>query len=58
MYIRNTYKYNILRMDKINIDQNQFSDLINLTNGVFFPLKNFVSKVIINYNIFIYDFHI
>ena len=31
-------------MDKINVTQNQFSDLINLINGVFFPLKNFVTK--------------
>ena len=31
-------------MDKINITQNQFSDLINLLNGVFLPLKNFVTK--------------
>ena len=31
-------------MDKIDINQNQFSDLINLLNGVFFPLKNFVTK--------------
>jgi len=32
-------------MDKINITQNQFSDLINLFNDVFLPLKNFVTKV-------------
>ena len=32
-------------MDKINITQNQFSDLLNLLNDVFFPLKNFVTKV-------------
>ncbi len=31
-------------MVKISITQNQFSDLINLINGVFFPLKNFVTK--------------
>ena len=31
-------------MNKLNITQNQFSDLINLVNNVFFPLKNFVSK--------------
>ena len=31
-------------MNKIYINQNQFSDLINLLNDVFFPLKNFVSK--------------
>ncbi len=31
-------------MKKIHINKNQFSDLINLINGVFFPLKNFVSK--------------
>lgn len=43
-------------MNKIHISQNQFSDLINLINGVFFPLKNFVSKKefleIINYKKF------
>ena len=32
-------------MEKIHITQNQFSDLINLINGVFFPLKNFVTKI-------------
>tara|TARA_B100000787_G_scaffold52758_1_gene38126 strand:- start:6610 stop:7677 length:1068 start_codon:yes stop_codon:yes gene_type:complete len=32
-------------MSKINITKNQFSDLINLLNDVFLPLKNFVSKV-------------
>ena len=32
-------------MDKIHITQNQFSDLLNLLNGVFFPLKNFVTKL-------------
>ena len=31
-------------MDKIHINKNQFSDLINLRNNVFYPLKNFVSK--------------
>ena len=31
-------------MDKIHINQNQFSDLINLLNNVFYPLNNFVSK--------------
>jgi sulfate adenylyltransferase len=31
-------------MNKINITKNQFSDLINLINNVFFPLKNFVTK--------------
>jgi len=31
-------------MLKINLNQNQFSDLLNLINGVFFPLKNFVNK--------------
>ena len=31
-------------MNKIDITQNQFSDLINLVNNVFYPLKNFVSK--------------
>ena len=31
-------------MDKIHLSQNQFSDLINLINNVFFPLKNFVTK--------------
>ena len=32
-------------MDKIHITQNQFSDLLNLLNDVFFPLKNFVTKL-------------
>ena len=31
-------------MDKININKNQFSDLLNLTNNVFFPLKKFVNQ--------------
>ena len=31
-------------MNKIDITKNQFSDLINLVNKVFYPLKNFVSK--------------
>ena len=31
-------------MAKIHINKNQFSDLINLFNDVFLPLKNFVSK--------------
>ncbi len=31
-------------MDKIDITKNQFSDLINLFNDVFLPLKNFVTK--------------
>ena len=31
-------------MKKIHITQNQFSDLINLKNNVFSPVKNFVSK--------------
>ena len=31
-------------MDKIHLNKNQFSDLINLRNNVFYPLKNFVSK--------------
>jgi sulfate adenylyltransferase len=31
-------------MNKIHINKNQFSDLINLCNNVFYPLKNFVSK--------------
>ena len=31
-------------MNKIHINKNQFSDLINLRNDVFYPLKNFVSK--------------
>ena len=31
-------------MNKIHINQNQFSDLINLVNGVFLPINNFVSK--------------
>ena len=31
-------------MLKININQNQFSDLLNLIHKVFYPLKNFVDK--------------
>ena len=31
-------------MAKINITKNQFSDLINLFNNVFSPLKNFVTE--------------
>ena len=31
-------------MQQITINDNQFSDLLNLLNGVFFPLTNFVSK--------------
>ena len=31
-------------MNKLHISQNQFSDLINLLNNVFYPLKNFVTK--------------
>ena len=31
-------------MLRFNLNQNQFSDLINLTNNVFFPLTNFVTK--------------
>ena len=31
-------------MNKINITKNQFSDLINIVNKVFFPLTNFVTK--------------
>tara|TARA_Y100000996_G_C22555229_1_gene655302 strand:- start:739 stop:1794 length:1056 start_codon:yes stop_codon:yes gene_type:complete len=31
-------------MNKIHITQNQFSDLLNLFNDVFSPLKNFVTK--------------
>ena len=31
-------------MDTIHLNKNQFSDLINLLNNVFYPLKNFVSK--------------
>ena len=31
-------------MNKIHITQNQFSDLLNLLNNVFFPLENFVTK--------------
>jgi len=31
-------------MNKIHINKNQFSDLINLFGDVFFPLKNFVSR--------------
>ena len=32
-------------MNKIDITKNQFSDLLNLLNDVFLPLKNFVTKV-------------
>lgn len=31
-------------MQQISINNNQFSDLLNLLNGVFLPLTNFVSK--------------
>jgi len=31
-------------MDRINLSQNQFSDLLNLLNKVFYPLDNFVDK--------------
>ena len=44
MYIEYTCNINILRMEKIQITQNQFSDLINLFNKVFLPLSNFVTK--------------
>ena len=32
-------------MAKINITKNQFTDLVNLLNDVFLPLKNFVTKI-------------
>ena len=32
-------------MANLQINKNQFSDLLNLLNGVFFPLKHFVNKV-------------
>ena len=31
-------------MNKIYINKNQFSDLLNLVNNVFLPLKKFVNK--------------
>ncbi len=31
-------------MKSLNLNQNQFSDLLNLVNNVFYPLKNFVNK--------------
>ena len=31
-------------MQQITINDNQFSDLLNLLNGVFFPLTNFSKK--------------
>ena len=31
-------------MNNIHINQNQFSDLLNLKNNVFYPVNNFVSK--------------
>lgn len=31
-------------MLRLNLNQNQFSDLLNLSNDVFFPLKKFVNK--------------
>ncbi len=31
-------------MNYYKLDQNQFSDFINLTNNVFYPLRNFVNK--------------
>ena len=34
----------LMRDNKMQITKNQFSDLINLLNNVFYPLKNFVSE--------------
>ena len=31
-------------MLRLNLNQNQFSDLLNLSNDVFFPIKKFVNK--------------
>ena len=31
-------------MKRFNLNQNQFSDIINLTNNVFYPLRNFVNQ--------------
>jgi len=31
-------------MSKFNLNQNQFSDLVNITNKVYYPLTNFVDK--------------
>ena len=31
-------------MKRFNLNQNQFSDMLNLVNNVFFPLSNFVNK--------------
>ena len=31
-------------MKRFNLNQNQFSDILNLTNNVFYPLKNFVNQ--------------
>jgi len=33
-----------MNMSKLILSQNQFSDLLNLTNNVFYPLKNFVTE--------------
>ncbi len=35
-------------MNSININKNQFSDLLNILNKVFFPLKNFVNEIEFN----------
>ena len=31
-------------MCKLSLTQNQYSDFLNLTNNVFYPLKNFVTQ--------------
>ena len=31
-------------MSKLSLTQNQYSDFLNLTNNVFYPLKNFVTQ--------------
>ena len=36
--------YKTIQMFKLSLSQNQYSDLLNLTNNVFYPLKNFVTK--------------
>ena len=36
--------YKTINMSKLSLTQNQYSDLLNLTNNAFYPLKNFVTQ--------------
>mgnify|MGYP006103712713 FL=1 len=36
--------YKTIIMSKLSLTQNQYSDFLNLTNNVFYPLKNFVTQ--------------